>query len=133
MLFTKIRNNSFTCCLRWFNENLFCVSLNDQLLVGPTEYAPLNDVLIRFRKQLYVLTTDVSKMYRAVGLAVEDRDYHRFLVPSPCQRQRSKISSRCQSGEGVILRERRFTFRADRTTSHLVTMPTSRSLRLGRI
>ncbi len=55
------------------------VSLNDQLLVGPTVHSPLNDVLIRFRRYPYVLTTDVSKMYRAVGLAAEDRDYHRFL------------------------------------------------------
>ena len=55
------------------------VSLNDQLLIGPTEYSPLNDILIRFRRYPYVLITDVSKMYRAVGLAEEDRDYHRFL------------------------------------------------------
>ena len=55
------------------------VSLNDQLLVGPTVHPPLNDVLIRFRKHPYVLTTDVSKMYRAVTLAPEVRDYHRFL------------------------------------------------------
>ncbi|XP_078357312.1 uncharacterized protein LOC144642205 [Oculina patagonica] len=55
------------------------VSLNDQLLVGPTVHPPLNDVLIRFRQHPYVLTTDVSKMYRAVVLAPEDRDFHRFL------------------------------------------------------
>ena len=55
------------------------VSLNDQLLIGPTVHPPLNDVLIRFRRHPYVLTTDVSKMYRAVTLAPEDRDYHRFL------------------------------------------------------
>ena len=55
------------------------VSLNDQLLVGPTVHPPLNDVLIRFRRYPYVLTTDVSKMYRAISLAPEDRDYHRFL------------------------------------------------------
>ena len=55
------------------------VSLNYQLLIGPTEYSPLNDVLIRFCRYPYVRTTDVSKMYRAVGLAEEDRDYHRFL------------------------------------------------------
>ena len=55
------------------------VSLNDQLLVGPTVHPPLNDVLIRFRRHPYVITTDISKMYRAVGLAPEDRDYHRFL------------------------------------------------------
>ena len=55
------------------------VSLNDQLLVGPTVHPPLNDVLVRFRKHPYVLITDVSRMYRAVTLAPEDRDYHRFL------------------------------------------------------
>ena len=55
------------------------VSLNDQLLVGPTVHPPLNDVHVHFRKHHYVLTTDVSKMYRAVTLAPKDRDYHRFL------------------------------------------------------
>ena len=55
------------------------VSLNDQLLVGPTVHPPLNDVLIRFRRYPYVLTTNVSKMYRTISLAPEDRDYHRFL------------------------------------------------------
>ena len=55
------------------------VSLNDQLLVGPTVHPPLNDVLIRFRRHPYVLATDVSKMYRAISLAPEDRDYHRCL------------------------------------------------------
>ena len=55
------------------------VSLNDQLLIGPTEYSLLIDILIRFRRYPYVLTTDFSKMYWAVGLAEEDRDYHRFL------------------------------------------------------
>lgn len=54
------------------------VSLNDQLLVGPTVHPPLNDVLIRFRQHPYVLTTDVSKMYRAVALAPEDTDFHWF-------------------------------------------------------
>ena len=52
-------------------------SLNDQLLVGPTVHPPLNDVLIRFRK--HVLTIDVSKMYRAVTLAPEDRDLWRDI------------------------------------------------------
>ena len=55
------------------------VSFNDQLLVGPTVHPPLNDVLIRFRRHPYVLTTDVSKMYRAISSASKDRDYHRFL------------------------------------------------------
>ena len=33
----------------------------------------------RFRKHPYVLTTNVSEMYRAVTLAPEHRDYHRLL------------------------------------------------------
>ena len=55
------------------------VSLNDCLHVGPTVHPPLNDVLIRFRKHPYVLITDISNMYRAVGLDPNDRDFHRFL------------------------------------------------------
>ena len=55
------------------------VSLNDLLLVGPTVHPQLMDVLLRFRVHRVALTTDVSKMYRAVCLAKEDRDYHRFI------------------------------------------------------
>ena len=55
------------------------VSLNDQLLVGPTVHPPLNDVLIRFRRHPYVLSTAILKMYCAVDLVPEDRDYYRFL------------------------------------------------------
>ena len=55
------------------------LSLNDLLIVGPTVHRSLNDVLLRFRLHSYAVTTDVSKMYRAVTLLPEDRDYHRFL------------------------------------------------------
>ena len=55
------------------------VSLNDQLLVGPTVHAPLIDVLIRFRRYQVAITTDVSKMYRAVLLPKTQRDLHRFV------------------------------------------------------
>ena len=55
------------------------VSLNDTLLVGPTVHPPLIDVLLRFRMHHVALTTDVSKMYRAVELVFSDRDYHRFV------------------------------------------------------
>eukprot|EP00794_Sanderia_malayensis_P010236 gene10236-11286_t len=54
-------------------------SVNDLLIVGPTVHPPLNDVLLRFRLHPYTMTTDVSKMYRAVGLQEVDRDLHRFL------------------------------------------------------
>ena len=54
-------------------------SLNDTLLVGPTVHSPLLDVLLKFRTHRVALTTDVSKMYRAVNLALSDRDLHRFV------------------------------------------------------
>ena len=44
------------------------VSLNDQLLVGPTVHPSLIDVLLRSRKYRIALMTDVSRMYRAVLL-----------------------------------------------------------------
>ena len=54
------------------------VSLNDLVLVGPTVHSLLIDVL-RFRLHRVALTTDVSKMYRAIELVPEDRDLHRFV------------------------------------------------------
>ena len=44
------------------------VSLNDQLLVGPTVHTSLVDVLIRFCLHRVALTVDVSHMYHAVLL-----------------------------------------------------------------
>ena len=55
------------------------VSLNDLLLVGPTVHSPLIDVLLRFRLHRVALTSDVSKMYRAIELANQYRDLHRFV------------------------------------------------------
>ena len=62
-------------------------SLNDTLLVGPTVHPPLVDVLLRFRSYRVALTTDVSKMYRAIQLVPSDQDLHRFVWrknPSDC-------------------------------------------------
>ena len=55
------------------------VSLNDTLLVGPTLHSSLTDVLLRFRMHRIALTTDVSRMYRAVLLDDADKDLHRFV------------------------------------------------------
>ena len=55
------------------------VSLNETFLVGPTLHPPLVDVLLRFHSHRIALTTDVSKMYRAVGLVESDKDLHRFV------------------------------------------------------
>ena len=60
-------------------KSAFGVSLNDTLLVGPTVHPPLVDVLLRFRFHRVALTTDVSKMYRAIELIEPDRDLHRFV------------------------------------------------------
>ena len=55
------------------------VSLNDTLMVGPTLHSTLTDVLLRFRLYPVAITADISKMYRAVELATDDKDYHRFV------------------------------------------------------
>uniref|UniRef100_A0A1X7VTJ9 Uncharacterized protein n=1 Tax=Amphimedon queenslandica TaxID=400682 RepID=A0A1X7VTJ9_AMPQE len=55
------------------------ISLNDTLFVGPTVHPTLVDVLLRFRLHRIALTTDVTKMYRAIQLADIDKDLHRYV------------------------------------------------------
>ena len=55
------------------------VSLNQTFLVGPTVHSSLVDVLLKFRVHRIALTTDVSKMYRAVRLSETDKDLHCFV------------------------------------------------------
>ena len=55
------------------------ISLNDTLMVRPTVHPTLVDVLMRFRTYRIALTTDVSRMYRAVLLTESDKDLHRFV------------------------------------------------------
>ena len=55
------------------------VSLNNSLLVGPTLHPTLVRILLKFRSYPVAVTADISKMYRAVELAREARDVHRFL------------------------------------------------------
>ena len=54
-------------------------SLNDHLLVGPTVHPSLIDVLLWFRRHRIALTTEVSRMYRAVLLPADQRDVHHFV------------------------------------------------------
>ena len=54
------------------------VSLNDLFLVGPTVHSTLIDILLRFRLHRIALTTDVSKMYRAIKLTDTDKDLYRI-------------------------------------------------------
>ena len=55
------------------------LSLNKALLVGPTIQPTLSTILIQFRTYPVALNADISKMYREVKLAAEDKDLHRFL------------------------------------------------------
>ena len=48
-------------------------------MVGPTVHSSLTDVLIRFRLHRIALTTDVSRIYRAILLDETDKDLHRFV------------------------------------------------------
>ncbi|XP_076298038.1 uncharacterized protein LOC143217537 [Lasioglossum baleicum] len=55
------------------------LSLNDCLHVGPNLLPLLADTLLRWRRHLYVVTADVTKMYRQILVHPEDRDHQRIL------------------------------------------------------
>ena len=59
-------------------------SLNDFLMVGPTLQDKLFHHLISFRFHHVALTGDITKMYRQVALAKEDKDFHRLLWRESC-------------------------------------------------
>ena len=54
-------------------------SFNDLLLTGPTLYPPLEDILLRFWTFPVAISGDIAKMYRAVQLAPQERDFYRFI------------------------------------------------------
>ena len=54
-------------------------SRNDHLLLAPTVYPLIIDVLLRFGRHRVARTTDVSRMYRAVLLPEHLRDLHWFV------------------------------------------------------
>jgi len=55
------------------------VSLNDVLMCGPIVQEELFSILIRFRTHQYVITADVEKMFRQVGVSKEDQDLQRIV------------------------------------------------------
>ena len=55
------------------------VSDQDVSKVGPTIYPSLTDLLIHFHSFKIALSSDISKIYRAVELSPSDRDLHRFV------------------------------------------------------
>lgn len=56
------------------------ISLNEQLLPGPSLYPRLTAVITKFRLHRVAMSADISKMFREISLQKEDRDLHRFLV-----------------------------------------------------
>ncbi|XP_011858572.1 PREDICTED: uncharacterized protein LOC105556109 [Vollenhovia emeryi] len=54
-------------------------SLNDILMVGPAIQQELVSIVARFRQHPYVLTADISQMYRQILLRTEDRRWQRIL------------------------------------------------------
>ena len=55
------------------------ISLNDTLMVGPTLFPNLSEILVRFRTYSVAITAYISKMYRAVEICEKDRDFHIFV------------------------------------------------------
>ena len=55
------------------------VSFNDLLAVGPTIQPTLQQTLLRFRGYKIALSGDITKMYREISLAPEERSFHRFI------------------------------------------------------
>lgn len=54
-------------------------SLNDILMVGPVIQHELANILARFRQHAYVVTTDITKLYRQISVNPKDRDFRRIL------------------------------------------------------
>ena len=55
------------------------ISLNDELMVGPTIQDKLFEHLLRFRTHSHVMTADIEKMYRQILIHPQDRKYQRIF------------------------------------------------------
>ncbi|XP_076291065.1 uncharacterized protein LOC143214212 [Lasioglossum baleicum] len=78
-----IRDSSATTHLRVvFNASSLTsngTSLNDHLLIGPKHQTDLPTIILRCRQYRYVLTSDITKMYRQILVDPQDVDYQRIL------------------------------------------------------
>ncbi|XP_063926012.1 uncharacterized protein LOC135139641 [Zophobas morio] len=54
-------------------------SLNDMLLTGPVLQPDLFTIILQFRRHQYVMTADISKMYRCVMMHPDDRRYQKVF------------------------------------------------------
>ena len=67
------------------------VSLNDIVHQGPKLQRNLFDVLMRFRRFPIALVCDIAEIYLRIGIAHEDKPYHRFLWRGTNQNRRTDI------------------------------------------
>lgn len=58
-------------------------SLNDILCTGPRLQNDLPAILLNWRLPLYVITADITRMYRCIDMHDEDAEYHRILWYNP--------------------------------------------------
>lgn len=54
-------------------------SLNNVIHQGPKLQRDLFDVLLRFRRLSVAVVCDIAEMYLRIGIAPEDKPFHRFL------------------------------------------------------
>ncbi|XP_023289526.1 uncharacterized protein LOC111674256 [Orussus abietinus] len=55
------------------------LSLNDVQRVGPTVQDDLFSIILRFRKHTFVISADITKMYRQINVYKAERDFQRIL------------------------------------------------------
>ncbi|XP_073944637.1 uncharacterized protein [Choristoneura fumiferana] len=55
------------------------VSLNDELLIGPSLQEELRDIIMRWRMHRVCFVADIVKMYRQIRVQNKDTDYQRIL------------------------------------------------------
>ena len=81
--FPIVRNDKSSTKIRIvFDGRAMCdgKSLNSQMYSGPNLLSKLTQVLLRFRKNPYVLCMDAREMYMRLMMPPEDRKYHRILI-----------------------------------------------------
>lgn len=55
------------------------VSLNDELLIGPSLQEELRDIIMRWRRHRVCFVADIVKMYRQIKVREKDTDYQRIV------------------------------------------------------
>ena len=69
------------------------LSLNQNLLTGPTIQDDIFAITLRFRTYQFVISADITKMYRQININIPDREYQRiFWRESQRNYQRSIFS-----------------------------------------